>query len=97
MAAAAHARLAQSYAVGTLYLPLRHVPNRSDGANLPLSPAMARRLRKAVTTPTDPPIWQLAPRTPWRATRGAGESARARKGRSCFKTKAQCETVGPGC
>ena len=38
MAAAAHARLAQSYAVGTLYLPSRHVPNRSDRANLPLSP-----------------------------------------------------------
>ena len=56
MAAAAHARLAQSYAVGTLYLLSRHVPNRSDGANLPQSPAMARRLRKAVTTPTDPPI-----------------------------------------
>jgi hypothetical protein len=40
VAAAAHARLAQSYAVGTLYLPSRHVPNRSDGANLPQSPAM---------------------------------------------------------
>ena len=38
VAAAAHARLAQSYAVGTLYLPSRHVPNRSDGANLPQSP-----------------------------------------------------------
>ena len=56
MAAAAHARLAQSYAVGTLYLLSRHVPNRSDGANLPQSSAMARRLWKAVTTPTDPPI-----------------------------------------
>jgi len=42
--AAAHARLAQSYAVGTLYLPSRHVSHRSDGANLPLSPATARRL-----------------------------------------------------
>ena len=61
MAAAAHARLAQSYAVGTLYLPLRHVPNRSDGANLPLSPAMARRLRKAVTTETEPPHLKARP------------------------------------
>ena len=97
MAAAAHARLAQFYAVGTLYLPSRHVPNRSDGANLPLSPPMARRLWKAVTTPTDPPSENSPPRTPWRATRGAGESARARNGRSCFKTKAQCETMGRGC
>ena len=49
MAAAAHARLAQSYAVGTLYLPSRHVPNRSDGANLPASrPVMHQEPRTAL-------------------------------------------------
>ena len=61
VAAAAHARLAQSYAVDTLYLPSRHVPHPSDRANLPQSPAMARRLRKAVTTETEPPHLKARP------------------------------------
>ena len=39
MAAADHARLAQSSTVCTLYLPSRHVPHPSDRANQPPSPA----------------------------------------------------------
>ena len=61
MAAAAHARLAQSYAVGTLYLPSRHVPNRSDGANLPLSPPMARRLTESRYNANRPPHLKTRP------------------------------------
>ena len=61
MAAAAHARLAQSYAVGTLYLPSRHVPHRSDGANLPQSPAMARRLTESRYNASRPPHLKTRP------------------------------------
>ena len=49
VAAAAHARLAQSYAVCSRLMPSRHAPTHSCDANMRLSPVATRRRRQAVT------------------------------------------------
>ena len=49
VAAAAHARLAQSYAVCSRLMPSRHAPTHSCDANMRLGPVTARRRRQAVT------------------------------------------------
>ena len=49
VAAAAHARLAQSYAVCSPLMASRHAPPHSCDANMRLGPVTARRRRQAVT------------------------------------------------
>jgi len=49
VAAAAHVRLAQSYAVCSRLLPSRHAPTHSCDANMRLSPVATRWRRQAVT------------------------------------------------
>ena len=49
VAAAAHARLAQSYAVCSRLMASRHAPTHSCDANMRLSPVTTRRRRQAVT------------------------------------------------
>ena len=49
VAAAAHARLAQSYAVCSRLMASRHAPTHSCDANMRLSPVATRRQRQAVT------------------------------------------------
>ena len=49
VAAAAHARLAQSYAVCSRLMASRHAPTHSCDANMRLSPVATRRRRQAVT------------------------------------------------
>lgn len=49
VAAAAHARLAQSYAARRRLSPSRHAPTHSCDANMRLSPVATRRRRQAVT------------------------------------------------
>ena len=49
VAAAAHARLAQSYAVCSPLMASRHAPTHSCDANMRLGPVTARRRRQAVT------------------------------------------------
>ena len=48
VAAAAHARLAQYYAVCSRQMASRHAPTHSVDANMRLSPVTARRRRQAV-------------------------------------------------
>ena len=49
VAAAAHARLAQSYAVCSRLMPSRHAPTHTCDANMRLSPVATWRRRQAVT------------------------------------------------
>ena len=76
VAAAAHARLAQSYAVCSPLMASRHAPTHSCDANMRLGPVTARRRRQAVTRRQTLPS-DLAPAACPCATRSATETASA--------------------
>ena len=78
VAAAAHARLAQSYAVCSRALPSRHAPTHSCDANMRLGPVTARRRRQAVTCQDRPIPSNLAPTGKWTAAPDAARLVRTR-------------------